>query len=102
YVFVDNSWACVSGREIYMFPKEMSVITRPGPDKEAFSVSALSIAHYSPESEAVVQPVLEVARVDGGPYSEIGKIWAGIEEAFRDIIGMIFSPDGKVQLPGLG
>ena len=101
YAFVDNAWACASGREIYGFAKEMSTIQTPALGSEVLSIDTLAIERFSPGSEAVIQRVVDLTRSDGGPFGAVRSAWGSLEEAFRSIIGALFG-SGQITLPGLG
>ncbi len=101
YVFVDNSWACASGREIYGFAKEMSTVRTPAVGSEVLSVDALAIERFGPGSEALIQRVLDLTRRDGGPFGALHSAWGSLDEAFRAILGALFA-SGSITLPGLG
>jgi hypothetical protein len=102
YVFVDNAWACASGREIYGFAKEMSTIETPAQGSLLLSIDTLAFERYAPEAEAVVQRILEVNRRDGGPLGALESAWGSLDEAFRAILGALFGASGSIVLPGLG
>lgn len=63
YVFVDNTWAVASGREIYGYPKAMSSFKLPGPrDPDHFSVNTLTVKAFGPDSQATSQRLFEIER----------------------------------------
>ena len=63
YIFVDNPWACIQGREIYGFPKEMARIDVPSFDNiDRFQVDAFAIDRFSPQSEMTWREMLRVER----------------------------------------
>jgi hypothetical protein len=105
YLFVDNSIAVASGREVYGFPKAFGhfQIPKSFEDPARFTVDALAVEHFGPQpSQARVQRVLELRRLDGATVEEPHQTWGGLQEAFTDIMHMVIGSDGTVTLPGLG
>ncbi|MEQ8346837.1 MAG: NAD(P)-binding protein [Sneathiellaceae bacterium] len=63
YLFVDNAWTTLSGREIWGLPKYVATMDLPpaGPASAGpFAVSALAIRNFRPTAQAQVQPVLKL------------------------------------------
>jgi hypothetical protein len=105
YLFVNDSIAVASGREVFGFPKAFGQFQIPQSfdDPARFTVDALAVEHFGPNpSQARVQRVLELRRVDGAIVEKPQREWGGLQEAFRDIMSMIVGSDGTVTLPGLG
>jgi uncharacterized protein with NAD-binding domain and iron-sulfur cluster len=62
YLFVDNAWSVMNGREILGFPKYYTDVAFPAAaaPAPAIEVSGLAIASFGPASQAVKQPFLSV------------------------------------------
>jgi hypothetical protein len=69
YVFVDSGQAAASGREVYGYPKQMAVFEDQFPERlgqpGTTTVQAQAIAHYGPDQEAVLQPMISATRAPG-------------------------------------
>jgi hypothetical protein len=103
YVFVDNSWACAAGREVYGFPKEMGTfrVPRHSTDPALITVDTLAIEHFGLGAQAREQPLLEVRRCDAESVGPARETWDQVEEVFADFLHMLLG-NGGVSLPGLG
>jgi hypothetical protein len=103
YVFVNNSWACAAGREVYGFPKEMGrlQVPRRTTDPALVTVDTLAVEHFSPEAEGREQRLLEVRRTDAEPVGHAHEMWDQVEEAFEDFLHVLLG-NGGVSLPGFG
>jgi hypothetical protein len=94
YVFVDNVAAMVTGREVFGFFKQTATLMMPpAPDAPgAFSVDALVIAQYSPESQAQVLRLMTMTStqpVPAPPGSWAGDVKRAFEDVWPKIKGMI-------------
>jgi hypothetical protein len=103
YVFVDNSWACAAGREVYGFPKEMATfqVPRRTTDPALITVDTLAIERFGPDAQGKVQRLLEVRRVDADPLGHPYQMWDQMEEVFEDFLHALLG-SGGVSLPGFG
>lgn len=98
YVFVDNVAAMVTGREVFGFFKQTAALLMPpAPDAPgAFSVDALVIAQYAPESQAQVLRLLTLTSTEQLP-APVGS-WAGdVKRAFEDVWGKLKELIGDVR-----
>ncbi len=101
YVFVDNTWATASGREIYGYPKAMSALTLPPPDDpNYFGVDTLTVKAFGPDAEATWQRLIEIDRTSTGG-GLIMRTIESIGEATRDFLKAIFA-ERLLPVPGLG
>lgn len=86
YVFVDNVAAMVTGREVFGFFKQTATLMMPPSPSEpgVFSVDALVIAQFSPESQAQVLRLMTLTSAQAAPAPPGS--WAGdIKRAFEDV-----------------
>ena len=68
YMFVDNSYALVLGREVYGFPKAwgwMNIETDPA-KATSFSMETLLLPKFSPQTQGTRQKLVSATRVSGG------------------------------------
>lgn len=101
YVFVNNTWANESGREIYGYPKAMSSFELPAPtDPDHFGVNTLTVKAYGPDAEATWQRLIEIDRTgtSGGLFKRAFDDLVGAGEAF---LRAAFA-DRLIPIPGLG
>jgi hypothetical protein len=85
YVFVDNVAAMVTGREVYGFFKQTANLAMPAtPDgKGTFSIDALVIEKYSPESEAQTVRLMTMTPASGGAARP--SAWKGVKDALDGV-----------------
>lgn len=98
YVFVDNVAAMVTGREVFGFFKQTANLMMPPSPKDpgAFSVDALVIATYSPESQAQVLRLMTLTTTEAAP-APAGS-WAGdVKKAFEDVFSAVKTMIGDVK-----
>lgn len=98
YVFVDNVAAMVTGREVFGFFKQTATLMMPPSPKEpgVFSVDALAIATYSPESQAQVLRLMTLTTTENAP-APAGS-WAGdVRKAFEDVFSAVKTMIGDVR-----
>jgi hypothetical protein len=72
FIFVDNPWAMLGGREIYGFPKQLCRATMPDtPDQPgSFSAETLVLDPFAPDTELAWQQLIRIERglpAVGGP-----------------------------------
>jgi len=98
YVFVDNVAAMVTGREVFGFFKQTATLAMPPSPKEpgVFSVDALAIQTFSPESEAQVMRLMTMTSAESGPPPQGS--WAGdVKKAFEDVFSAVKAMIGDVK-----
>lgn len=86
YVFVDNVAAMLTGREVFGFFKQTATLMMPPSPSApgAFSVDALVIPKFSPESQAQVLRLMTMTSTEDVP-APAGS-WAGdVKKAFEDV-----------------
>ena len=89
YVFVDNVAAMVTGREVFGFFKQIATLQMPPSPKASgpFTIDALVIQKYSPESEAKSIRLLTATSTQSVPAPE--GTWAsarqGLEMLWKDL-----------------
>ncbi|MGE0401243.1 MAG: acetoacetate decarboxylase family protein [Kofleriaceae bacterium] len=90
YVFVDNVAAMVTGREVFGFFKQTATLVMPPTPQSPgdFTIDALVIQTFSPQSEAKDIRLLTASSTKSGPAPE-GK-WAstldGLEMLWKDLL----------------
>jgi hypothetical protein len=97
YVFVDNVAAMLTGREVFGFFKQTATLMMP-PSPGApgvFSVDALVIPQFSPESEAQVLRLMTLTSTTDAP-APAGS-WSGVKDAFEDVWGKLKGMIGDVR-----
>jgi hypothetical protein len=101
YVFVDNSWAVASGREIYGYPKAMSSFTLPPPgDPDHFLVNTLTVKSFGPESEATWQRLFEINRTSP-PGGLFRRTFRSVVETGEALVKAAIA-DRILPIPGIG
>jgi len=90
FVFVDNISTCLTGREVFGYPKQTAdiVVPRRDDDPAALEVRALVIDRFTPETEAAVELLVRVAR-DGTTLGEILEPWNDLAEAVPALMGLV-------------
>jgi hypothetical protein len=68
YMFVDQGSAMAMGREVYGFPKQLGVVTLPGPDDrpDAFLLETPGVATWGPNEQFTPQPLITITQTDVG------------------------------------
>jgi hypothetical protein len=102
YVFVDNISTCLTGREVFGYPKQTADITVPRRDADpaALAVRALVIDEFRPTTEARVEQLVRVAR-EGATLGEIVQPWNDLEEALPALRHLLAAlPVGDVVAAG--
>jgi hypothetical protein len=104
YVFVDNSLAVATGREIYGFQKELGTFTIPSTETGhgAYTASTLVLDPFKPQTRATERQVLQVRRNDSGAVG-LEKEWDDVTDAIGELFGGISAVGEMVdQLDGTG
>ena len=88
YVFVDNVAAMVTGREVFGFFKQTATLAMPRAPSApgAFSIDALVIPKFSPESRGPDAPPHD-DDVDDGRARHAAGTWTGVRDARRRTCG---------------
>ncbi|MFC3227993.1 NAD(P)-binding protein [Marinibaculum pumilum] len=76
YLFVDNGWATMTGREVWGMPKYYAEMVLPqgaGPAYGPFEVSALAIRDFAPDARAREHRVLSLTGTDIAPVQLVGR-----------------------------
>jgi hypothetical protein len=79
YVFVNNGWALVSGREVFGFLKELAEFVLPrrdSSDPARFSISTMLVRKYGPRSAVETAELLELKRLDSTVLQLSGFHWS--------------------------
>lgn len=102
YVFVDNSWAVASGREIYGYPKALASFQLPqtgNPDR--FAVDTLVVKKFGPDVPATWQRLFEVEREGGMAGTAVARSFESLAEAGKALLTRL--TDGlPFPVPGIG
>ncbi|MBB3210305.1 uncharacterized protein with NAD-binding domain and iron-sulfur cluster [Rhodopirellula rubra] len=104
YVFVNNSWATVSGREAYGFPKQDAELTMPvsPTDPAVYRVNARYVEKFGESAETQSGVLIDVSRRDeellGAPEAILGT-FASVMEA---LLLPLITSGPEVTLPGIG
>ncbi len=102
YVFVDNTWAVASGREIYGYPKAMSSFELPSPDDpDHFRVNTLTVKAFGPDAEATWQRLFEIERVGSHGGSLLTRTFHNLMEAGEEFLKAMIA-DRLLPIPGFG
>jgi hypothetical protein len=77
YVFVDNVAAMVTGRDVFGFFKQIATLAMPANPQavDPFTVDALVIQQYNPQSQAQVARLLTLAQLVGSSGGGTGGNW---------------------------
>lgn len=101
YVFVNNTWAVASGREIYGFPKAMCDIAVPpanAPDR--FEIRTLVVRKFGPDARAETLPLIDITRKSSqGDF--LSEAFQTLEEAGRAFLEPLFG-ERRIVIPGIG
>lgn len=61
YIFVDNPWSLISGREIIAFPKNLGkFLLQTGANPYPMEISAFVLDRYRPDTRLTMKPVIEI------------------------------------------
>jgi len=77
FIFVNNPFALLSGREVYGFPKTMGTFSIPGSVHyaDAFTVDTMSFANFAPNSPLIDNRLLKVSRPPITSGESFSKEW---------------------------
>jgi hypothetical protein len=104
YVFVDNVAAMVTGREVFGFFKQTATLAMPASPTTsgAFSVDALVIQKFSPESEARVLRLMTLMSTEDAvaPAGAWGDVRAALEGLWGDLKRLFFDDVRGLPVPG--
>ena len=87
YVFVDNVAAMVTGREVFGFFKQTATLAMPPAPAApgAFSIDALVIQKFSPESEAQIVRLMTMTSTEGAAAP--AGAWTGVQRRGSTRVG---------------
>lgn len=104
YIFVSNSPALVSGREVYGIPKEIGGFKIPpiSQFQEPFSLHTYTWKTLTAQTEAKWEQLIRVSSKNVDSESQLPKTWASYSEAVTNITQLLFENDGIIEIPGLG
>ena len=104
YIFVNNSFALLAGREVYGFPKQLGRVQIPKPDEEPnlFSLDTLMLKTFTPHTKAKENRLLEIKRTNSVHKPEPIKTYDSLENFMLDGIELLFGYDGTIDVPGIG
>jgi hypothetical protein len=100
YMFVDNHYSLVGGREIYGFPKNLGEFSIPaaGTSPSPLTLRTYGLPRFNPATEAALHPLMAVTR---GPWAESNhSIWDDIPAGIRRVAERLIG-GGDLALPGL-
>ncbi|NQE35803.1 hypothetical protein [Microcoleus asticus] len=103
YIFVSNSPALASGREVYGIPKEIASFNIPSIDRlqDPFSLHTYTWKTLTAQTEAKWEQLIKVSQKNGGSESQPPKIWTSYSEAVAEIAQLFFGSDSIMKIPGL-
>jgi hypothetical protein len=103
YVFVDNSLALTTGREVYGYPKELGTFTIPKgvDDADLFGVDTYAWKEHGPDSKLELSRLFEVRRTDSHPSGGLKEVWHNLEDAIKGLIHLVFNAEGRFSLASL-
>lgn len=95
YIFVDNSWAIATGREVFGYPKATSWLDLPAEVKHPvpMRLETMVLPKLGPKTRLSRRPLIEITKPEAGTH-----IWehvvprgllatfAGAAEAFKDLV----------------
>jgi uncharacterized protein with NAD-binding domain and iron-sulfur cluster len=101
YIFVNNSPALVSGREVYGFPKEWGWIEMPAnlAKPEHFNLETVGWQTFAPDAEGVRQQLLEI-NIDENQGC-VGEAIADLEAFTRLLKNVAFPDCENITIPGI-
>ncbi len=90
YVFVDNVAAMVTGREVYGFFKQQAQLNMPPTPRSRgmFSIDALVIPKFTPDSQAEVLRLLTITSASGDGTAPEGA-WTTVREAADALLELL-------------
>ncbi len=109
YIYVDESYIMAIGREVFGYPKQWGWFDFPDnpmePEKltipEKLLVEARVFKHFSPETKATREKIIEVSRTQKSQQNLLSSSRNSLDEVFKDIVQMLFE-DGVIKIPSLG
>lgn len=98
YVFVDNAFALISGREVFGFHKALGQFTLPQFQKHAdfFATDTMVIDRFSPQTKATWDRLFEVRRIDSGVEHPYLQRWHNVGEASSQIGQLLARQQGGI------
>lgn len=82
YVFVDNPFALMSGREVFGFHKALGQFTLPQSQKaDFFATDTMVVDHFSPQSKATWDRLFEIRCIDSGVDHPYVQHWHTVSQA---------------------
>lgn len=82
YLFVDESDAIATGREVYGFNKQQGQFQKPSSiQRPEFSIDVLGFKEFKPEAEGKQERLLEIRRTDRAAGDERSATWASWDKA---------------------
>ncbi len=101
YVFVNNTWAVASGREIYGYPKAMSSFGLPSIDNpDHFTVDTLTVKTFGPDAEATWQRLFAIDQTSA-PGGLFKRTFNSVVETGEAILRAAIA-ERMLPIPGLG
>jgi hypothetical protein len=98
YLFVDNPYALLAGREVYGFPKMLGQIQAVEDyQTPAFALDVWGFQRFGPDEEGKVRRLLEVHPMQGeaGEHPTAAAPWRSWEEARRVLIQLLLDSGGR-------
>jgi hypothetical protein len=104
YLFVDSGTAQATGREVWGFPKQIgrSRFSAQGPHPSAareFSVDALVVDTFAPDSKAAYAPIFEARPRVGGATGETGGLLGSLKSLAETAVGRLTSAFASITIP---
>ena len=103
YIFVDNQYSLVGGREAYGIRKSIGQFKIPEDFTQVDSLTTRTLAFkfFSPETEAKIQQIVEVRRTDQVQSDETLHQWDHPHELSKSLMNTMVGEEGQAALEGL-
>jgi len=103
YIFVDNQYSLIGAREVYGLRKSLGEFRIPEDfsNAELFTTSTLAFKTFSPETQAQMQQLVTVRRIDD--RGETGPLhgWGDHHEFFVSLMRAMLGREGQLALHGI-
>jgi hypothetical protein len=103
YILVDNAWACISGREIYGFPKGIGWFEVPRAYGDPFRLTASTLVFktFDATQPGTIKPLVSVRRMDKNDFDGPVHPTSSLAAAFGDILAAVGATDIGIDVKDL-
>ena len=103
YMFVDESHALVTGREVWGFPEELARMEIPydAASASVFRVAPVLLDRFGPRTLARTEQLFQITKVPGTSRALFGEVWDDTPMAIAGLSNVLFGGP-HIDVPGAG